>query len=344
MSPLLAPSYSLLLGDRLWKEQLMRLNLTLTAAPGIDVLSAVLPAKASPGVAVKDDVELTINSGELEEKVFQGTVSAIRRSHASIEVKALNAGGALCRYRPAVTYENATPASVVRNLASDAGVLTGSLETGAELAFYVADPSRTAWDHIYRVNSWCGAMVTVSAQNAVESKVVNAATAERALRHGRELLSLARSQTTASIESFVVAGEAGAGSVSADGVHRPTTDFFAGNRPDGPSPRVAWVWEPALRTPSSAATAGAALKRVYGAKTDRGVFTAFLQPKLRPGGILELRDLPDGLAAGPVWIHTVRHIISHAGAVSHVEYLKGGDSFDLAALLGSFAGAIGGLL
>jgi len=344
MTTLLAPTYSLRIGSQIWKEQLLRLELTLTAAPGIDILSAVLPALAPLDAAVDDDVELTLDSGEQGDKVFTGVVAVIRRSHAAIDVKAVNAGGVLCRYRPAATYENATAATVVRNLASDVGVSTGSLETGSELSYYVADPSRTAWDHIRRVSSWCGAMVTVSAENE-ELKVVNAATAaDAALRHGRELLALARAQTTASIDTFVVAGESGAGSVSSDHIRRPTTDFFAGNRPDAPSSTVVWTWEPALRTASSAATAGAARKRTYGAKTDHGAFTAFLQPKLRPGTILELKELPDGLSGGPVWVYTVRHTLSSAGGVSRIDYLKGGDRFDPLALLGSLAGAVQGLL
>jgi hypothetical protein len=344
MTALLAPSYSLQLGSQIWKKQLLRVALTLTSAPGIDVLIVTFPANAPLSATIDDDVQLTLDNGEQAEKIFTGTVTAIRRSHASIEVRAVNAGGVLCRYRPAVTYENATPATIVRNLASDAGVSTGSLETGTELAFYVADPSRTAWDHIHRVSCWCGALVTVTADNKVETNVVNATTADTALRHGRELLSLARSQTSASIDTFVVAGESGAGSVSSPDVHRPTTDFFSGNRPDDPSPNVVWTWEPALRTTTSAATAGAARKRIYAAKSDRGVFTAFLQPTLRPGVILEVQKLPDGLIDGPVWIHSVRHSISRAGAVSRVEYFKGGDSFDPLALLGSLAGAVGGLL
>jgi hypothetical protein len=126
-------------------------------------------------------------------------------------------------------------------------------------------------------------------------------------------------------------------------VHRPATDFFAGKRPDDPSTTVVWSWEPALRTVSAAATAGAARKRAYAAKSDRGVLTAFLQPRLRPGVILELKELPEGLAQGPVWIHSVRHTISQDGAMSRVEYRKGGDSFDPTALLGSLAGAVGGI-
>jgi hypothetical protein len=344
MTSLLAPTYSVRLGAQIWKEQLLRLELTVTASPGIDVLNVILPAKAALDAALDDDAEVTLNSGEQEQKVFTGKISALQRSHDCIKVRAVNAGGVLCRYRPAVTYENATPATVIRNLSNDAGVSVGSLEAGTALAFYVADPCRTAWEHIHRVSSWCGAMATVSADNKVESTVVNATQADIALQHGREFLRLARTQSKAALETFVVAGESGAGSVSSPEAHRPITDFFAGNRPDDPSPTVVWSWEPALRTVSAAAAAGAARKRAYAAKSDRGAFSAFLQPRLRPGVILELKELPKGLTDGPVWIHSVRHTISDEGATSRVEYFKGGDSFDPLALLGSLAGAIGGLL
>lgn len=344
MTSLLNPSYSLQLGPQLWKEQALEIELVLNAAPLVDVMKVKLPVIAPLQADLDDDVELTLNSGESEEKVFTGIVQAVRRGFSSIEVRAINAGGLLSRYCPAVTYENVTTATVARNLCSDAGVSTGSLETGSELTFYVADPARTAWQHIHRVCSWSGMLVSVSADNKVESRIVNATQADVALRFGREIMELGRTRSAAQLKTFVVAGESGADTASAPEAHRPVTDFFAGNRPDPPSPTVTWTWLPALRTASAAATAGAARKRVYTATADRGVFTAFLQPKLRPGVVLEVQDLPDGLTDGPVWIYSVRHVLSPRGAVTRVEYFKGGDSFDPLALLGSLAGAIGGLL
>ena len=133
MTTLLAPAYSLRIGSQIWKEQLLRLELTLTAAPGIDVLSAVLPALAPLDAAVDDDVELTLDSGEQGDKVFTG----VDRRNPAVACRDRCEGGqrrrGAGRYRPAATYENVTAATVVRNLASDVGVSTGSLETGSEL-------------------------------------------------------------------------------------------------------------------------------------------------------------------------------------------------------------------
>ena len=341
MTSLLSPSYSLQMGSQLWKEQALSMHLTLGPAPLVDVLRVRLPVAAPFQADIGDDVELSLNSGETEEKVFTGIVQAVRRSFSFIEVKAINAGAVLSQYYPAVTYENVTTATVVRNLCPDAGVSTGSLETGSDLTFYVADPTRSAWQHIHRVCAWSGALVTVSADNEVESKVVNATQAEVALRYGREILSLERTRRATQIETFVVAGESGVGTASSPDAHRPVTDFFAGNRPASPSPNVTWTWAPALRTSTAAATAGAATKRSYTAAADRGVFTAFLQPKLRPGVVLEMQEMPSGLADNLVWINSVRHEISPRCVLTRAEYFKGGDSFE--DVLGSLAGAIGGL-
>lgn len=342
MTSLLRPSYSLQLGTQLWKQQALQMQLTIAPSPSIDVLMVKFPATAPLEAGIGDAVELTLNNGEAEEKVFTGIVQAIRRGFSVMEVKAINASGVLSQYYPAVTCENVTTATVVRNLCLDAGVSTGTLATGSEMASYVADPTHTAWEHIHRVCAWSGALVSVSAENEVQSKVVNATQADVALRYGRELMAFSRTRKAARIETFVIAGESGVGTTSSPDAHRPVTDFFAGNRPDPPSPTVTWTWLPALRTTSAAAMAGAAYKRSYGLRADRGAFTAFLQPKLRPGIVLEMQDLPAGLGDGLVWINSVRHLISSRCALTRAEYFKGGDSLDPLALLGSLAGALGG--
>jgi len=340
MTSILNPTYAVTLGSQQWTEQAITIDVRLEAAPRVDSLTVRLPAAAPLSAAVGDPVELTLGSGEKEEKVFTGAISSIQRGFQEIRVTALDAGGALARFRPAATYEKVTAGTVIRNLAGDAGVDTGEIEDGVELAFYVADPSRTALEHLARVGGWSGALVSVSADNAIEARVIDATQAQVALRYGRELIAFERRQSPAAVDSFVVAGEGGAGSSSAPGALRPTTDFFAGNRPDGPSLAARWRFEPALRTASGAATAGAALQRAYASSRDGGWLEAFLQPDLRPGTVLEVQDPPEGLPAGPLWICRAHHRLGRRGAFTRADYCQGGDSFDPLALLGSLGGLL----
>jgi len=343
MTSLLSPGYTLTLGSQQWKEQLLRIELSLAAAPSLDSLSAWLPAAAPLSAAVGDPAALTLNSGETEKPVFAGAIAAILRSLDGIHVTALNAGGDLAQYRPAVTYEQVTAGRVARYLCHDAGVDVGDVADGVSILYYVADPSRTALDHIARVCGWSGAMARVSADNRLESIVVDATQADVALRYGREIHSIENRKFPAPITSFTVAGESGVGDTSSPDAFRSSIDFFAGNRPDGPSRAARWRSEPALRTAEAAGTAGAAHQRAYSSTRERGRLTAFLQPELRPGTIVEVQSLPDGLPSGPLVVYRVMHVVGTRGAVTRADFHKGGDSFDPRTLLGSLLGAAGGL-
>lgn len=341
MTSLLRPSYALQVGSKLWTEQLVGLELRLEAAPLLNVLTAVLPAVAPLEAEPGQPVLLTLDNGETESAVFSGQIESVRHGFGELRLTALDAGGQLSRFRPAITFEQATAATVVRGLCDEIGVEVGGLEDGARLAFYVADPSRTALEHVARVCAWGGALARVGADGKLETLVVNAAQPEQALRFGRELLALDQAQAAAPIETFVVAGEAGVGEASAPEALRPTTDFFAGQRPGGPSASQVWRFEPALRTAPAAATAGAALDRLYRASRQGGAFDAWLLPTLRPGTVFEIQDLPDGLRGGPFWAYQVRHRLSAAECATRARFYNGGDSFDPLALLGSLAGLVG---
>jgi hypothetical protein len=344
MTTLLAPTYALQVGSKRWTTQLVRLEVVLELAPGLDELTAVLPAAAPFDSEPGDPVALTLDNGEGEADVFAGRLDSIQRGFDEIRLTAFDAGGALAQVRPSATYEQVTAATIVRNLCSDAGVDVGDLADGQQLPFYVADPSRTALEHIARVSAWNGALARVGSDGRVETVVLDASQAELALRSGREVLRIAQDTLAAPIERFVVAGEAGAGESSAPEAHRPVTDFFAGSRPDGPSASTVWRFEPALRTAAAAATAGAALERAYRADRAGGTLETWLLAGIRPGTVFEIQDLPDGLAVGPFWAYHVRHRLSGVECSTRVRYHGGGDAFDPMSLLGSLAGLAGSLL
>ncbi len=339
MTSLLEPSYTVTLGSQAWSEQAAAIDVRLRAAPVVDVAIVRLPAGASLDAAVGDNAKIEMDGGEGGSTVLTGTVQAIRRTLEGITVTVTDAGATLAAFRPATTYEQVTAGTVIRNMCGDAGVDAGDIDDGVSLAFYVADPGRTALEHVARVAAWGGALARVSADGRLDATVVNAVTAEAALRYGRDLLAVEQSRAAAPIESFVITGESGAGDTSATQVHRATTDFFGGSRPDGPSATSRWRFEPALRTAGAATTAGDALGRAYRGGRGVGAIIAILQPALRPGPVLELQDLPAGLKGGACWADRVDHHVSAVGAVTRARLRKGGDSFDpTSALSGVLAG------
>jgi hypothetical protein len=336
-SSVLAPAYALTLGEQEFTAHALAIDLELGAAPLLDVLTVRLPIAAAPSAAAGDPAVLHLAAGDAEADVFTGTIAALRRSERELTITALDAGAALAAYRPAATFEQVTGGSVIRSLCGDAGVSTGALEDGPVLAFYVADPGRNAYAHVARVAGWCGALARVNGDGELDADVVDAGRAEVALRYGRDVLGIDERHAAPSTDAWVVTGEAGAGTASAPEALRPTSDFFAANRPDGPSFGNRWRFEPALRTSAAASGAGAALARAQGARERRGILVATLQPRLRPGIVVEVQDLPDGIDGGPMWVDHVTHRLAPTGAHTRARIWQGGET---AGLLGSLGGLL----
>src|SRR5436853_2876456 len=143
MTSLLQPGYTLNLGSQQWTNQLLQLDLTLEAAPLIDVLNVRLPAAAPISADIGGPAELTLDSGEKNEKVFTGQIASIGRSFSDIVVCVVNAGALLARFRPAATYEQITAGKVGRSLCDDGGADTGSIQEGGPAPVYADQPSRT---------------------------------------------------------------------------------------------------------------------------------------------------------------------------------------------------------
>lgn len=335
MTSILRPAVTAQLGDQRWSEQVSATELRLGLAPMVDVATVRLPAAAPLAATIGAPVRVELDGGDGAEAVFSGVVRTIHRELTSVTVTATGGGALLAEFRPATTYEQATASTIIQELCGDAGVDTGDVDTGVSLAYYAADPGRTALEHVARVAGWGGALVRFDADDLLRATVVNAAQAELALRYGRDLLAVGQARSTTPVTGFVVAGEAGASGTSDPAALRATGDFFGGNRPDGPSATSRWRFEPALRTAEAAGTAGAAAGRAYQASRRSTVLTTVLAPRVRPAAVLEVQDLPAGIDGGPWWVEQVTHRVSATGARSRIRLRPGGDTFDPTAALTS---------
>ena len=304
------PAYELTIGSRRWTEQVLDIDVRLHAAPTPDVVTARFPATVDLGASAGDRVVLRMDGGDGAREVFTGEVDALVGRLDGTMVVAIDAGGILARYRPAVTLEQATAATVIRALCDDAGVSVGTVDDGVRFAYYAAEPTRTAWEHVARVSGWGGAMARVDADGRVSSVVPGDGPADIALRHGRDVIALERVAARRRIESWVVTGEAGVGSADDPDALRATTDFFGGSRPDGPGTDSAWAFEPALRTAGAARTYADARLARGDAANHRWRLESLLRPELRVGALVAIRNLPDRLPGETFVVGSVRHVLA----------------------------------
>jgi phage protein D len=137
-------------------------------------------------------------------------------------------------------------------------------------------------------------------------------------------------------------GFGGAGSASAPDALRPSVDALPA---DAPAPGMAAIWTPApaLRVPKAAATASAGADASAGANARRVRARCTLLPKLRPGTVIEVQDVPDGLSGGSWIVTRVTHRLRPGqGGITIFEGISG-EGGGLGALLASALAAIGSL-
>jgi len=313
----LTPAASLTLADLRYDTQLASVAVTLGLLPEVNRCRAVLPVSVrfeavagDPGGVSLTGLELT--GGGAEATVLTGTVHKVRRDPRWIHVDITDASGALAAARPAAGYTGTTATDVVTALLGEAAATPGELRIDLPLAGYVADQARTAAEHVARLAALAGCIGTVAGDGPV-SVAPPAASAETALRHGRDLLTyLVTEHGPPTVRTVPV----GAGPPSPDEL-RPSPDFLPADAPDAAAD-VHRRAEPVLRTPTAAGTAADAAEAAASRRSRRLHARCVLLPSLRPGTVVEIAESPDGALDGSWLLTRVTHRIT-AGRASGTE-------------------------
>jgi hypothetical protein len=339
----LAPKASIVLGNEQYDSHAVCVVVTLAPLPAIGSFTAVFPPAVTIDASAGDAASLDLDGGEGSETVLTGMVRVIRRGIRQTEVIVADSSAALVDLRPATTYRNQSADDVIRALASDAGVTIANTSVDLPMAAYVADQRRTATEHIAMLAALGGAMARVNGDGELEVSRSTAGLPDLAIKYGREVIACDVRVSAAPVAHRIRTGSGPAGSAMAPNALRPSKDPL----PNGASdPGADAVWTPAavLRTPSAAATASAAADLAATAAVTRLRASAFLVPKLRPGLIVDIQDLPDALAGGPWLLTRVTHVLNpRDGGRTYFEGEEA-SSLDLSALAGAALSAIGGLL
>jgi hypothetical protein len=343
----LKPAATITLGNLQYTEQAISILATLTILPAVNTVTATLPAGVRFEAAPDDDGVLELDSGDPDgagaDTILTGKLRAIRRGARSIEVTVGDAGAALARLRPCATYEKSSAKDAIRALADAASVEIDAIDVDLPLAAYVAHQGRTAAEHVAYLARLGGAIAGVNGAGKLFVMGWPEGQAELALRYGRELIDYDVRDLPGSAAQHIVVGFGAAGSVSAPEALRPSVDRLPA---DAPAPGADAIWMPAsaLRVPKAAATASAGAEALAGARAQRVRARGFLMPKLRPGMMIEVQDVPDARSGGAWLITRVAHRLRPGqGGMTTFEAVSGAGG-GLGALLAAGLSAVGSLL
>ena len=178
----------------------------------------------------------------------------------------------------------------------------GDVDVDLDLPAYVAHPGRTAAEHVAELAKLGGALAFSDADGRLQVMARPSGPPSSALLYGREIIDYSSGDfETPNAQRFAI-GSGPAGSASAPDALRPSLDVLPSSAADG-GPGVLRCPVPMLRTPTAAADASTALQTANAARGRRLRARCFLLPALRPGDVVEVQSLPDGLAGGP-WLLT----------------------------------------
>jgi hypothetical protein len=339
----LAPSLSVTLGSLRYDTHAVAAGICLALLPRGNSAEIALPSNVRFEASRGDKAIVSVDGGEGAQTVLTGKVRSIRRDFELIRVT-LSDTGDLAGYRPSATLEGQDAQAVVNKLASDVSVSTGDVDIDLDLAACVAHPGRTAAEHIAELAKLAGGIAYCDGDGSLNVKQRPSGPADSALKYGREVIAYETRLSDALSPQRFAMGFGPAGSGGDDNALRPSVDAIPGSAADG----GVGVWRvptPLLRVPSAATTASGALQSMAAAQTERINAHCFLLPALRPGSVIEVQELPDGLSTGPWLITRVQHTFELGSGTTLFwgETASAGSSL-AGGLLSAAAGAIGGLL
>jgi prophage tail gpP-like protein len=327
-------------GNLRYESHAVALTADLGLLPGVNHIHCRLPAglrfEATPG----DVAEIALDNGETQAEVLTGIVHSVSRSPSGIEIVAVDAGARLAAIRPAKTFNAVTAVEVIRDLAAEAGAELGPATLTPEpLAVYLADQARSGAEHVANLAMIAGGIAFVEADGKLAVQARPQPPASAALRYGRELIEVA----TQDLQDPPNLALIGFGPAGAGGDPRALLSATEAIEGDAEAAAADSLWRPApvLRSPAAqrAATGEARARRA--ARSKRMSATCWLQPQLRPGRMIEVQDLPEGLSGGPWLLTSVVHSVDRGrGGRTRFEAVSG----EGGGLLGALTGAIGGLL
>ena len=100
------------------------------------------------GVALDDAVVVKLGNDGDEATVFTGKVAMLRPALDGVIVEALGSLNALLALRTSKMHTDTTPGDIVSDLASAAGVTTGTIDSGPRLPRFALDSRLSAYAHI----------------------------------------------------------------------------------------------------------------------------------------------------------------------------------------------------
>ncbi len=324
------PAFQLTIGTSSpddWVERVVAIRVRAGMAPAAD--EAIIRLNPGDRPAVGDALTLALGyeggNGDLASalgaigggsggptQVFAGTVTSVEPTLAGVQVRAHNGGAKLQALRIDQLYESQSAGDIVRDLASQAGVTAGAIESGVTLPAYVVEGRRHAYQHVAALAQMCGFDAYLTPEDELVFGPFTRTAADHTFAYAEDILSLNVDEAAPAVGQVIVMGESPSSGEGSETWHWLASDWEDYRGAAGDGGPVWLIQARSARTQEAAqAMADGLLDRATRGAV-RGTLRALGRPGVKVGDAVEVTGAPDEALNRLYQVIGVRHRLDRA--------------------------------
>lgn len=286
----------------------------------LDIFSIVIkPGDKAAAIKKGDEVSIELGYEGALSKVFTGTVDAVEPKVSGTAVKGYSAAAAFAWLKIHQIYDKQTSGAIVKDLAQRAKIKVKEAEDGISFPMFVADDSKSAYEHMKEIAGLNGFDLYMTTDGQVVFKKYASKT-PKPFKYGRDILRSTVQELTPSTTNVKVFEESPASFKGADKSHWLSKKVMGGS--SGSGDNVLLIRHPAIRDKDTA-------DKVAMAKLEsllvslKGTIQTLGNPKVALGDTIAIKEMPDKRMEGEFEVTKVGHAFNvEQGYVTTFGWIK----------------------
>ena len=290
-----------------------------------------------------DALTIELTSGNRNGKVATLDVRTMRTTLGVTDIEAATGKHTLLNTRVNQVYENQSLDQIVKDLAGQAQVSTGSIDTGSTYPYVVVHESRSVFAHVLALARREGLDVFFDTENKLTVTKFSKTKADHTFNYGIDILDLVTYHHEPPADHVLVYGESAASNQGSDTWHWLAKDLKPFRGELGKGGRLVALADRALRTKDAADSQAKAQLGAVKDQVTRGRLVVLGNPLVQLGQAIEIKGAPQPELNGLFKVTAVSHRYGkQEGFLTTLAFTGQGGAQEAAGLLGQALGALAG--
>jgi hypothetical protein len=285
-------------------------------------------------------VELTVDNTATT--IFTAEVNSIKSSLGQTVITGTTGKQKLANARLNQTYSNQGLDQITKDLAQQASVTAGDIQSGANYSYFVVHDAKSVLRQLHELAFRDGLDLYCDADNKLVLKKFQKTSADHTFYYGIHVLDLQLWNYDVVSDHFKVYGESPSSKQGSDTWHWFAKYLSPFTGEIGTGGKLLAVQDSAAKTKDAAGNLATAKAGALKDRASQGLLKILGNPLVKLGDAIEIKDAPKPELNGLFKVISVRHVLSKwQGYLTFVGFSGQGGAQTAAGALGQLAGAVG---